>query len=137
MKDQSRNKAKDVLSDYWKSNRETEKANAEALKKQQAGQTEQEKKRWKFSERRGRPHRRCGGAWGVGPRARRSLFRPLLRGRGRGHAPGAFRVPVRHEGGAAGRAPRGLCAAVGRLCPLLPRRRSGEAPILTKRYPTE
>ena len=45
MKDQSRNKAKDVLSDYWKSNRETEKANAEALKKQQAGQTEQEKKR--------------------------------------------------------------------------------------------
>ena len=51
MKDQSRNKAKDVLSDYWKSNRETEKANAEALKKQQAGQTEQEKKRWKFSEK--------------------------------------------------------------------------------------
>lgn len=51
MKDQSRNKAKDALSDYWKSNRETEKANAEALKKQQAGQTEQEKKRWKFSEK--------------------------------------------------------------------------------------
>lgn len=51
MKDQSRNKAKDVLSDYWKSNRKTEKANAEALKKQQAGQTEQEKKRWKFSEK--------------------------------------------------------------------------------------
>ncbi len=51
MKGQSRNKAKDVLSDYWKSNRETEKANAEALKKQQAGQTEQEKKRWKFSEK--------------------------------------------------------------------------------------
>lgn len=51
MGDKNRNKARDVLSDYWKSNRETEKVNAEALEKQQTGQTEREKRSWKFSEK--------------------------------------------------------------------------------------
>lgn len=47
----TRNKARDMIGDYWKTNRQAERENEAARKRQQEGRSEKEKKQWTSTEK--------------------------------------------------------------------------------------
>ena len=47
----TRNKARDMIGDYWKTNRQAERENEAARKRQQEGRSEKEKKQWTSPEK--------------------------------------------------------------------------------------
>lgn len=47
----TRNKARDMIGDYWKTNRQAERENDAARKRQQEGRSEKEKKQWTSTEK--------------------------------------------------------------------------------------